>query len=591
MYLILLAFISSCVAFTPEIVSKGPIFIPLDFSTILQKMDNNEINRIYFNNEMNKVVSIANNDNINYISNIKPIVSDSIFSQAVNHHIPVYFEKSNEILDFLLNPFTIFVIGSFFLNTVGRNMNIVNMNKPSNFFGINNNIKLNEIKTNVTFSDWGGSEEVLNECYEIVSYLKNASNYKNIGAEIPRGILLDGPPGTGKTLLAKAIATDSNSSFISVSGSEFVEMFVGVGAMRIRSLFEQARDNKPCIIFIDEIDAIGKQRGQSGVFTNDEREQTLNQLLVEMDGFKENNDIIVIAATNRKDILDQALLRPGRFDRSITIPLPDRKSRRDILNVYLRNKKLDYKIDLDGLVDLTAGYSGAQLKNLINEASIFAARQGQTMITQDYLNDAFEKISIGIIKKNDDRDLETKTRVSIHECGHALQVILNEKYFNLQKVTIKQTYSGAGGYTLFSEKSEIIEGGLYTKDLFKKRLTIALGGKAAEEIYFGNDFISAGATMDLNQANQLALSMIEKYGMGNKLSNFYKQNENQFNNKYSESTKNMIDTEVRNLVNEAYEDAKKNILINKEKFDLVLKELLYKITISGYEFSLIINSP
>jgi cell division protease FtsH len=590
MYLILLAFISSCVAFTPEIVSKGPIFIPLDFSTILQKMDNNEINRIYFNNEMNKVVSIANNDNINYISNIKPIVSDSIFSQAVNHHIPVYFEKSNEILDFLLNPFTIFVIGSFFLNTVGRNMNIMNMNKPSNFFGINNNIKLNEIKTNVTFSDWGGSEEVLNECYEIVSYLKNATNYKNIGAQIPRGILLDGPPGTGKTLLAKAIATDSNSSFISVSGSEFVEMFVGVGAMRIRSLFEKARENKPCIIFIDEIDAIGKQRGQSGVFTNDEREQTLNQLLVEMDGFKDNDNIIIIAATNRKDILDQALLRPGRFDRLITIPLPDRKSRKDIINVYLRNKKFDYKINLDSLVDLTAGYSGAQLKNLINEASIFAARQGQTMITQDYLNDAFEKISIGIIKKNDDRDMETKTRVSIHECGHALQVVLNENYFNLQKVTIKQTYSGAGGYTLFSEKSEIIEGGLYTKDLLKKRLTIALGGKAAEEIYYSNDFISAGATMDLNQANQLALSMIEKYGMGDKLSNFYKQNENQFNNKYSELTKNVIDKEVGNLVNDAYDEAKKNILNNKEKFDLVLKELLDKKTISGYEFNLVINS-
>ena len=589
MYLILLAFISSCVAFTPDVVSRSPIFIPLDFSTILQKMDSNEINRIYFNNEMNKVVSIAN-DNINYITNIKPIVSNTVFSEAVTHHIPVYFEKSNELLDFVLNPFGIFIVGSIILNLIGRNMNIVNMNKPSNFFGFNNNIKLNEIKTNVTFSDWGGSEEVLDECYEIVSYLKNATNYKNIGAQIPRGILLDGPPGTGKTLLAKAIATDSNSSFISVAGSEFVEMFVGVGAMRIRSLFEKARDNKPCIIFIDEIDAIGKQRGQSGAFTNDEREQTLNQLLVEMDGFKDNDNIIVIAATNRKDILDQALLRPGRFDRLITIPLPDRNSRKDIINVYLRNKKFDYKINLDSLVDLTAGYSGAQLKNLINEASIFAARQGQTMITQDYLNDAFEKISIGIIKKNDDRDMETKTRVAIHECGHALQVVLNENYFNLQKVTIKQTYSGAGGYTLFSEKSEIIEGGLYTKDLLKKRLTIALGGKAAEEIYYGNDFISAGATMDLNQVNQLALSMIEKYGMGDKLSNFYKQNENQFNNKYSELTKNIIDKEVGNLVNEAYEEAKKNILNNKEKFDLVLKELLDKKTISGYEFNLVINS-
>ena len=371
-----------------------------------------------------------------------------------------------------------------------------------------------------------------------------------------------------------------------MTGSEFIEIFVGVGAMRIRNLFNQARENKPCIIFIDEIDAIGKQRGQSGLYGNDEREQTLNQLLVEMDGFKNNDDIIVIAATNRKDILDSALLRPGRFDRSITIPLPDRKSRKDIIDVYLKNKKIDNKINLDNLVDLTVGYSGAELKNLINEASIFAARQGQTIITEDYLNDAFEKTSIGIIKKNDNRDLETKTRVAIHECGHAIQVVLNENYFNLQKVTIKPTYSGAGGYTLFSEKSDIIEGGLYTKDLLKKRLTIALGGKAAEEIYYGNDFISAGATMDLNQANQLALNMIEKYGMGNKLSNFYKQTENQFNNKYSELTKNIIDKEVSSLVNEAYNDAKNNILNNKEKFDSVIKVLLNKQTISGYEFSL-----
>jgi cell division protease FtsH len=470
---------------------------------------------------------------------------------------------------------------------IGRNTNIIDMNKPSNFFGINN-IKLNKIKTNVTFSDWGGSIEVLNECNEIVSYLRNSTNYKNVGAEIPKGILLEGPPGTGKTLLAKAIATETNSSFISVSGSEFVEMFVGVGAMRIRNLFNQARENKPCIIFIDEIDAIGKQRGQNGIFSNDEREQTLNQLLVEMDGFNTNEDIIIIAATNRKDILDSALLRPGRFDRTISIPLPDRKSRKEILNVYLRNKKIDPKIDLDMLADLSAGYSGAQLKNLINEASIYAARVGQTIINQDYLNDAFEKISIGIVKKYDDRDLETKNRVSIHECGHAIQVILNKNYFNLQKVTIKQTYSGVGGYTLFSEKSEIIEGGLYTKDLLRKRLAIALGGKAAEEIYFGNDFISVGATQDLDQANQLALNMIEKYGMGNKLSNFYKQNENQFSNKYSESTKNIIDKEVTVLVNEAYQEAKNNILNNKEKFDLVIKELVNKKTLSGYEFSLAI---
>jgi len=567
----------------------NPIYIPLDFSTVLQKMDSGEINKMYFTSEMNKVISFGNTDNINYITNIKPIVSDVIFKEAINHHIPIYFEKSNEVLDFLLNPFTIFILVSIGLNVLGRNMDIVNMNSPNNFFGINN-IKINTVKTNVTFSDWSGSEEVINECYEVVSYLKNSTLYKNIGAEIPKGILLDGPPGTGKTLLAKAIATDSNATFIAVSGSEFVEMFVGVGAARIRNLFEKARNNKPCIIFIDEIDAIGKKRGQSGMFGNDEKEQTLNQLLVEMDGFNKNDDIIIIGATNRRDILDEALIRPGRFDRSISIPLPDRQSRISILNLYLKNKKLD-NIDINLLADLTAGYSGAQLKNLINEACIFSARLGKTIITQDNLEAALSKLLVGIEKTNDDRDYETKKRVSIHECGHTLQISLNSNYFNLQKVTIKPTYSGAGGYTLFSDKPEIIEGGLYTKDLLKKRLTIALGGKAAEEIYYGNNFISIGATKDLELANQLALTMIEKYGMGNKLSNFYKQNENQFISKYSELTKNEIDNEVASLVNEAFMEAKNNILNNKEKFDIAVNELLKKTTLSEYEFNLIINSP
>jgi cell division protease FtsH len=270
--------------------------------------------------------------------------------------------------------------------------------------------------------------------------------------------------------------------------------------------------------------------------------------------------------------------------------LPDRQSRISILNLYLKNKNLD-DIDINILADLTAGYSGAQLKNLINEASIFAARLGKTIITQDNLDAALSKLLVGIEKNIDDRDYETKKRVSIHECGHTLQVTLNNNYFNLQKVTIKATYSGAGGYTLFSDKPEIIEGGLYTKDLLKKRLTIALGGKAAEEIYYGNNFISIGATKDLESANQLALSMIEKYGMGDKLSNFYKQNENQFISKYSELTKNIIDKEVALLVNEAFIDAKNNILNNKEKFDIDVNELLKKNTLSEYEFNLIINSP
>jgi cell division protease FtsH len=499
------------------------------------------------------------------------------------------FLKNPETPFPLIDPISGFIILTIIFNTVRGFFSRGANNAMNNLFGVNDNISVLKDKLNITLSDWGGSKEVLEECTEIVSYLKNSTIYKNVGAEIPKGVLLEGVPGTGKTLLAKAIATEASASFIAVSGSEFVEMFVGVGAQRIRKLFTEARKNKPCIIFIDEIDAIGRQRGQNGFLSNDEREQTLNQLLTEMDGFNKNDGVIVIAATNRKDILDAALLRPGRFDRLITIPLPDTKSRKDILNVYLKNKKLDKDIDIDTLADLSTGYSGAQLKNLINEAAINAARSGQTIINQKNIQDALEKITIGIIKKIDDRSDEIKKRVAIHESGHALMALTFNSYFNLQKVSIQATYSGAGGYTIFTDKPEISEGGLYTKDILKKRLIIALGGKAAEAVYYGENFISVGATQDLNQANQLALNMIEKFGMGNKLQNFYKQTENIGSPKYSDNTRDDIDIEVAELVNEAYDEAKKIIVANKNKIDRVIVELNKHINLSGYEFSLIVK--
>jgi cell division protease FtsH len=570
-------------------LQSNTIQIKTTYNEFIKKMKHRDFSKIYFNPDLSKVFTQDKNDEYVFSTDISPFITSKIVDTAIATDTDMLFLKNPETPFPLIDPISGFIILTIIFNTVRGFFSRGANNAMNNLFGVNDNISVLKDKLNITLSDWGGSKEVLEECTEIVSYLKNSTIYKNVGAEIPKGVLLEGVPGTGKTLLAKAIATEASASFIAVSGSEFVEMFVGVGAQRIRKLFTEARKNKPCIIFIDEIDAIGRQRGQNGFLSNDEREQTLNQLLTEMDGFNKNDGVIVIAATNRKDILDAALLRPGRFDRLITIPLPDTKSRKDILNVYLKNKKLDKDIDIDTLADLSTGYSGAQLKNLINEAAINAARSGQTIINQKNIQDALEKITIGIIKKIDDRSDEIKKRVAIHESGHALMALTFNSYFNLQKVSIQATYSGAGGYTIFTDKPEISEGGLYTKDILKKRLIIALGGKAAEAVYYGENFISVGATQDLNQANQLALNMIEKFGMGNKLQNFYKQTENIGSPKYSDNTRDDIDIEVAELVNEAYDEAKKIIVANKNKIDRVIVELNKHINLSGYEFSLIVK--
>lgn len=381
---------------------------------------------------------------------------------------------------------------------------------------------------NISLSSWSGSPEIFNECYEIISYLKDEKIYREAGAELPKGILLEGLPGTGKTLLAKAIASEVNATFISLVGSQFVEMFVGVGAQRVREIFRVARENRPCILFIDEIDAIGKSRGKGTAF-NDEREQTLNQLLSEMDGFQDNEGILIIGATNLKDSLDAALLRPGRFDRIINVPLPDLNSREMILKQYIDSKPWKMvNVSIANLASMTAGFSGADLKNLINEATIHAVRRFQALgynglglakmatqkktITEKDLSDALEKILVGIIKQNDTRSLDLKQRVALHELGHAYMVAQFPHYFQLQKISIQSTYSGIGGYTMFKAHDEITEGGMYTKDFFEKRIQIALGGKACEEIFYGKQFISLGASRDLEEANHLAKQMIEQYG-------------------------------------------------------------------------------
>jgi cell division protease FtsH len=415
--------------------------------------------------------------------------------------------------------------------------------------------------------------------------MKNADVYRAAGAEIPKGILLDGPPGTGKTLLAKAIAGETNSSFLSMSGSEFVELFVGMGAAKVRALFEEARENVPSIIFIDEIDAIGKKRGSSIMQNgNDEREQTLNQILSEMDGFSPNNGVIVIAATNRRDILDEALLRPGRFDRLVYVPLPDRASREAIFSLYLKNKRITDDINVKYLAENTGGFSGAQIKNLLNEAAIFAARNGSIIITQEHMENALEKLIVGITKRVDTRSDSAKMRVAIHELGHAILAASFHKDFELQKVSIKSTYTGIGGYTLFNEYPEVQESGLYTKNMLLKRIIIALGGKAAETLEYGETYVSVGASEDLKQANQLAREMVEKYGMGKSLEVFSVSNNPSQNMKYN------VDKEIMDIVSYCYSEAKTILAEKSDANKKLLKLLLSDTVLDGATVSMIVNN-
>ena len=582
----------------------------VSIGTLMKDIENNNVEDIYFSDDLRKIYfeeldskSIVTKK----IVNTNPVLTDKIVSLADNKNInTVILEKQIDPIigaaqtiisgiEFIFWPTIIF----FFLQSFLRGPRGMPGGPGNPFLSMpGQNVgqdKINMIKANVSLASWAGSPEIFEECTEIVSYLRNSTLYKAAGAEVPKGILLEGPPGTGKTLIAKAIASESDANFISVSASEFIELFVGLGAAKVRNLFKTARDNKPSIIFIDEIDSIGRQRGAGINMGNDEREQTLNQLLAEMDGFAQNDEVLVIAATNRKDVLDSALLRPGRFDRLINVPLPDKPSRVKILEVHMRNKQFSSDINAQLLAEMTGGFSGAQLKNLINEGAINAARTGKSIISQKNLEDALEKLIVGIVKRTDTRSNSTLERVSFHEIGHAFLVEHFNQYFDLKKVTIQSTYNGAGGYTLFNEYAEILEGGLYTKDLLKKRLIIAMGGKAAEYIFYGDENVSLGAIQDLKQANGLAQQMIGNYGMGKELEVFYNENiesnRNPFlgrsmgmGDRYSEKTKEKIDSESLDLVNEAYREALSILGANREIVEVLKTILQEDITISGEKF-------
>lgn len=428
-------------------------------------------------------------------------------------------------------------------------------------------------RVNINFGDVAGLDEAKVEVMEIVDFLKNPKKYTSLGGKIPKGALLVGPPGTGKTLLAKAMAGEAQVPFFSLSGSDFVEMFVGVGASRVRDLFKQAREKAPCIIFIDEIDAIGRARGRNAIMSNDERENTLNQLLVEMDGFGTDIGIIILAATNRPDVLDTALLRPGRFDRQISIDRPDVKGREAIFKVHLKPIKISQTLDIHKLAEQTPGFAGADIANVCNEAALIAARKNKEAVDMSDFQDAIDRVIGGLEKKNKIILPEEKEIIAYHEAGHAICGWFLEHAYPLLKVTIVPRGTAALGYAQYTPREQY----LYNTDQLSDQICMTLGGRAAEEIIFGK--ISTGASNDLQQITKMAYSMVTVYGMNNKIGNisyYDPSQENSFTKPFSEETGKMIDEEVRGLIAQAY-DRTKNLLTEKRReVEILAKELLEK---------------
>ncbi len=606
-----------------------PIGQQYTYSEFIEKLSNKAIKAITFYNDGKSAVviddTLNNNiypENLHYV-HILPNSYDYIMNIAKQSHVSVDMaDIPINILNNIFNGITSlggWVIGYIILTSIlrfifmgGGNNNMPML--PGAALTKNNGNIINPADINVKFTDVAGCDEAKFELQEIVDFLKQPQRYNEIGAKIPKGVLLEGNPGTGKTLLAKAVAAEAGVPFISASGSEFIEMFVGVGAARVRNIFEKAKENAPCIVFIDEIDAIGRQRGAGIAGGNDEREQTLNQILTNMDGFEENSGIVVLAATNRLDVLDNALIRPGRFDRKIKVTLPDFEGRKQIANVHFRNKNITNDVNFDELSSLTTGFSGADIANLANEAAIFTVRKNETEISRQNLLDAYEKVTIGLNSNIQESNPEIIELVSYHETGHALMAALFPNFFEIRKVTINANKNGAGGYTLFTPNEK------YTKYATKKyllaNLIIALGGRAAEvylnkksykssifdnHIFKGiNDLdITTGASNDLLQANKLAKDYITKYGFGDLFGIYMDENnENPFvgkelgtgGNKLSDNTKKDIDSQISNLIEFAYKSALDLIELYEESFLDIIEILKEKRIISGKDIEEILET-
>ena len=577
----------------------------MSYSELINNISNGQVTKIRLDSSDNKAyVTMKGADtgnNTNTVRNAeKEVVIPSIeaLMEEISDDIAggelVLVQEEESIFITILSAFSPFIILIIFLVfwLVLMNPN-QNGNKSISFGKSKARMLNNDDKTKVTFKDVAGIDEEKEELAEIVDFLKGPKKYTDMGARIPKGVLLVGQPGTGKTLLAKAVAGEAGVPFFIISGSDFVEMFVGVGASRVRDLFDQAKKNAPCIIFIDEIDAVGRQRGAGLGGGHDEREQTLNQLLVEMDGFAANEGVIVLAATNRPDILDKALLRAGRFDRQIVVGAPDVKAREEILKVHARKKKLADDVDFSTIAKNTAGFVGADLENILNEAALLAARANKTEIGMQEIEDAMVKVTMGPEKKSRVINDREKRLVAYHEGGHAVASFFLPTQDSVHEISIIPR-GLAGGYTMYkpSEDRQFM-----SKTEMEEQLVSLLGGRVAEELIIGD--ISTGASNDIERASKIARAMVTKYGMTKKLGAITYGNgqEEVFLGRdlaqgkdYSEETAGLIDEEVKRIVDTAYERVTKILTDNIEKLHKVAAVLLEKEKIDGEEFDSIMNA-
>jgi len=561
----------------------------LRYSDFVEAVQSNEISRVLISPDRG-TAQVVENDGQRAVVNLAP--DKDLLKILTDHNVDIAVQPNREpaawqqAVGSLLFPL-ILLGGLFFLlrRAQGGGGN------PAMNFGKSKARVQMEPQTQVTFGDVAGIEGAKLELTEVVDFLKNPDRFTAVGAKIPKGVLLVGPPGTGKTLLAKAVAGEAGVPFFSISGSEFVEMFVGVGASRVRDLFEQAKKSAPCIVFIDEIDAVGRQRGAGLGGGNDEREQTLNQLLTEMDGFEGNTGIIIVAATNRPDVLDSALMRPGRFDRQVVVDRPDYQGRLQILKVHARGKTLAPDVDLDKVARRTPGFTGADLANLLNEAAILAARRQLTEIAMDEVNDAIERVMAGPEKKDRVMSEKRKRLVAFHEAGHALVGALMPDYDPVQKISIIPR-GQAGGLTFFTPSEERMESGLYSRSYLQNQMAVALGGRVAEEIVYGEDEVTTGASNDLQQVARVARQMVTRFGMSDRLGpvalgrsqgGMFLGRDIAAERDFSEDTAAAIDEEVSQLVDDAYRRATEVLVANRPVLDELAEILVEKETVDAEE--------
>ena len=585
-YIFLLAFIILCMVFANL---NGKEIHELNASDFINSLNNNEVKEL-------KIITKVRSENYEITGKLNeykenesfilylPVSEEyikKIISAGEDQNIKIEIEKDPEtssIVLVLLEYVPIVLLGGAMIFLFTRQLG---SNGKSMDFGRSKAVLVDGEKT-ATFKDVAGLTEEKEEVQELIDFLKNPKKFQSMGARIPKGILLVGPPGTGKTLLARAVAGEAKVPFYYISGSDFVELFVGIGAARVRDMFKQAKMNAPCLIFIDEIDAVGRQRGTGLGGGHDEREQTLNQLLTEMDGFGANEGIIIIAATNRPDVLDPALLRPGRFDRQVTVSLPDKNARKEILAVHAKNKVLDKNVTLENLAKRTPGFSGADLENLLNEAALLTVRRNKKAITMSEIDEATDRVMMGpakVTKKYTDKE---KKLVAYHEAGHAVVGIKLDGAKEVQKITIIPR-GEAGGYTIMTPKEDNFTA---TKKELEESISGLLGGRVSEEITFGE--VTTGAHNDFKQATNIARKMVTEYGMSSLGPIMYEEREeNTFigrdytkNKNFSEIISQEIDEEIRRIINECYDKTKKILKENKDLLKLIAETLLEEETIT-----------